>query len=56
MKNDTGARALIGCVDNLFKEPFTKISQEPAAYKSLTLKKKSQENPKGYILEKKEII
>lgn len=56
IKNDTGARALIGCVDNLFKEPFTKISQEPAAYKSLTLKKKSQENPKGYILEKKEII
>ena len=56
IKNDTGARALIGCVDNLFKEPFTKISQEPAAYKSLTLKKKSQENPKGYILEKKETI
>lgn len=56
IKKDTGARALIGCVDSLFIEPFAKISQEPAAYKSLTLKKKSQENPKGYILEKKEII
>ena len=56
IKKDTGARALIGCVDSLFVEPFAKISQEPTTYKSLTLKKKSQENPKGYILEKKEII
>lgn len=56
IKKDTGARALIGCVDSLFIEPFAKISQEPAAYKSLTLKKKNQENPKGYILEKKETI
>lgn len=56
IKNDTGARALIGCVDSLFIEPFAKISQEPTTYKSLTLKKKSQENPKGYILEKKETI
>lgn len=56
MKNDTGARALIGCVDSLFKEPFAKISQEPTSYSSLTLKKKTQENPKGYILEKKKTI
>lgn len=56
IKNDTGARALISCVDNLFKEPFTKISQEPTSYSSLTLKKKTQENPKGYILEKKKTI
>ncbi len=48
-----GARGLIGSVDNLFKEPMFEISQDPSFYSSLIIKKKSPQNPKGYLLEKK---
>ena len=48
-----GARGLIGSVDNLFKEPMFEISQDPSLYSSLIIKKKSPQNPKGYLLEKK---
>lgn len=53
IRKNIGARGLVSAVENVFKEPMSKIGQEPNQYQSLILTKKTQENPKGYQLIKK---
>ena len=53
IKKNTGARGLIGTVDNLFVKAMTEISQNDNIYETLTIDEKTIDNPKNYTLIKK---
>ena len=53
IKKNTGARGLIGTVDNLFVKAMTEISQNENIYEDLTIDDRTIDNPKNYTLVKK---
>ena len=53
IKKNTGARGLIGSVDNLFVKAMSEVSQNDGIYETLTIDENTIDNPKNYTLTKK---